>query len=139
MVTVLSLLLYAMVLFLSGILPLIGEHKTSFNQSILVEYTIDLMWHPFSTAKAMIIDGNPLFIIGMIAATGVIVYMIVKMFSKKAYENVGENYGVQGSARFAKNKELFIDEQLWHLESNQLNSIIVNGFKKELNGGERYE
>lgn len=84
----------------------------------------------------MIISGNPLFIIGMIAATGVIVYMIVKMFSKKDYENVGENYGVQGSARFAKNKELFIDEQLWHLDSNLLNNIIVNDFKKELKDGE---
>lgn len=126
-----SLLLYAMVFLISWTLPLIAEHKTDFNLSTLLEWSIDLYSHPISSAKLMYFDRNPLFILGMIAATVLVIYTCFKMFSKKGYENVSDRYGVQGTSRFANYKEIFKKKEMIGLKENKLHEIILQSMSKK--------
>ena len=126
-----SLLLYAMVFFISWALPLIAEHKTNFSQSMLLEWAIDLFRHPVTSAKLMYVERNPFFILGMIAATVFIVYTCFKMFSNKDYENVSDRYGVQGTSRFAHPKEIFRGNEIIGLQEDKLNEVILKSMSKK--------
>lgn len=128
---ILSFIFFILVLFLSGIIPLMGEYRTEFTKFVLIDYTIDLILHPISNVKNMLEDRNPLFILGMSSSFLLLIYMAFKMFRKKDYENVGDKYGVQGSARFARNKEIFNEAHIQTCDEKQIMTIIENSYIQE--------
>lgn len=128
----LVLFLYILVFFTAAVIPFLSDMKMNFTGQDLFEFTKDLFLNPISNAQLLIEDRNPIFIIGMPAATILIIYMIFKFYSKKDYENVSDRYGVQGTSRFALNKEIFKKNEIEGLNKNKLNQIILNSMSQKI-------
>lgn len=131
---ILTVVLYFVVYYTASVIPFMGEMKMNLTSKSLVEFTKDLFANPVDNIQLLIEDRNPIFILGMIAATIFIIYMCFKIKSKKDYENVSDRYGVQGTSRFASNKEIFKKTEIIKLNENKLNEVILNSMSNDPKG-----
>ncbi len=98
--------LFYLSLFIAGFIPFIAQYKTEFRPELLNEYITNIIFHPIDSINQMLVNQNPLLFVAMGAALLLFVYLIYKTKTKD-YENVSDTYGVQGTSRWAKKKEIF--------------------------------
>lgn len=102
----LFIFLFYLSLFVAGFLPFIAEHKINFSPDVIWDYTLDIIFHPIMNIKEMHSEQNPMLYLCTGAAFGLFIYLFYKT-RQKDYENVGDKYGVQGSARWATTTDIF--------------------------------
>ncbi|MCK1995447.1 hypothetical protein MPH61_23275 [Peribacillus muralis] len=130
--TILFVTLFYLSLFIAGFIPFIAENMTEFSSEVVLNYTKDIIIHPIENIKQMHAAGNPILYVSTGAAFILFIYLLYKT-RKKNYENVGERYGVQGSARLAKNAEIFnVPNQITIVPSKNMYAEL----RKTLNNNE---
>ncbi|MEK5460961.1 hypothetical protein NST36_19160 [Bacillus sp. FSL R5-0293] len=127
--SIITVVLFYLSIFAAGILPFVSKMRTELSQEKIFGYFIDIVLHPIRHINEMIVEDNPLIYLTFIASIILIVYLIFKT-RKKNYDIVGDSYGVQGSARWAKTQEVMRrEDELLTVSIDDLNNDIENSLK----------
>lgn len=129
--TLVFVFLFYFSILVAGFIPFIAEYKTEFSPDVIMDYALDILFHPIMNIKEMHAAANPMLYVSLGAAVFLFIYLLYKSRSKN-YENVGEKYGVQGSSRWAKNKEVFkVPEQITVIPSKDMFAALKNTMKND--------
>lgn len=127
--SIVTVVLFYLSIFAAGILPFVSKMRTELSQEKIFGYFIDIVIHPIRNIKEMISYDNPLIYLTFIASIILIGYLIFKT-RKKNYDIVGDSYGVQGSARWAKDQELMRrEDELLTVSIDDLNNDMESSLK----------
>lgn len=125
----------SILILLIGQFMLFAEVKGAFTGELAIEAAKQQLLNPLETIQSYVNEKNPLFLLGTILLAVLSLYLVFSSNEKKTGWNVHERNAYHGSARWAREKELYADGNYKSVElktiyKNLLDSIDGDGDNK---------
>lgn len=108
-----------------------AELKLDMTTNIVMDTLLEQVKHPVDTIQGYINDKNPIFIIGTIGNALFNLYLQIASKGKKEGWDVHEKNAYHGSARWAREKEIYADGNYEAVPVNDVYRELVNSLSQK--------